>query len=76
MKKSGGAALAGKTVKLQKSSNGVTWTSKYTLTTNSLGKASKKLKFTAKGTSYWRWYSPSNAQYNTASAKKTKLVVK
>lgn len=75
-KSAGGAIVPGHAVKLQKSLNGKKWTTRYSLRTNASGVASKKLRFTARGTTYWRWYSPATDTYLTASAPKTKIVVR
>lgn len=71
----GGPAIAKKVI-LQRSVNGVKWRTKATLTADSLGKASKRLTFTTRGTTYWRWYAPAEGPYTKATASKTKLVVR
>ncbi len=76
LRRPGGAAIGSKTVQLQKSTNGTKWTTKYTLTTNASGVASKKLKFRTRGTTYWRWNSPAATEYEAASASKTKIIVR
>jgi mono/diheme cytochrome c family protein len=73
---SGGAAVAGKTVLLQRSTNGSNWSTVATRTTSSRGTASRAAKMTSKGTTYWRWYVPSDNSYLTAIGPRIKLVVK
>jgi hypothetical protein len=75
-KKVSGEVIRGQTVRLQSSTNGTSWKTKYTLSTNSRGKATKRASFTRAGAAYWRWYSPSNEWYNAASSSKTRIVVR
>jgi hypothetical protein len=73
----GGALLTGKSVVLEKSTNGRTWTTYgATRTTNALGKASVKLTFKKSGTTYWRWRLLETDQYGGVTARKTKVVVR
>ena len=72
----GGAPIAGKTVILQKSSNNRSWRTAATLTTNGSGDVSRSVRFTSRGTTYWRWYVPEDGAYFSASSGSTKVVVK
>ena len=75
-KKLSGQVVRGQVVRLQSSTNGTTWKTRYTLSTNSRGKASKRVRFTRAGAAYWRWYSPSNEWYNAASSSRTRVIVR
>ena len=71
-----GSLLGGKTVLLQRSTNGVSWSTVVTRVTNGRGTASRSAKMSARGTSYWRWYVPGDAKYLAAIGPRIKLVVK
>ena len=75
-KTSAGAVVKSKSVVLQKSTNGTTWKTAYRLSTNTHGKAARKLTFRAKGTTYWRWYCAANATCKAATGTRTKIVVR
>lgn len=75
-KKLSGQVVRGQAVRLQSSSNGTVWRTRYTLSTDSRGKASKRVRFTRAGSAYWRWYSPSNEWYNAASSSRTRVIVR
>jgi hypothetical protein len=75
-KTSAGAVIGGKGVVLQKSTNGTTWKTACGLSTNTSGKAAKKLTFRTRGTTYWRWYSAATATYKAATGTRTKIVVR
>ena len=64
----GGTPIAGKTVILQKSSNNRTWRTAATLTSNGSGEVSRSVRFTSRGTTYWRWYSPEDGAYFSAGS--------
>ena len=74
--KTSAGVVAGKSVVLQRSTNGTTWKTASKLSTNTSGKAAKKLTFRTKGTTYWRWYCAANATYRAATGAKTKIVVR
>jgi len=69
-----GAKIAGKTVYLQRSSNGTTWTTYTSRVTGSLGVVGYTVKPTKRGTVYWRWYSPANNSYRAVAGAKTRIV--
>ncbi len=69
-----GAAIGRKSVKLKKSSNGTSWRTYKTLTSNSSGVVSYTLKPVSKGTVYWRWYSAENDSYRAAASSKVRIV--
>ena len=72
----GGTPIAGKAVILQKSSNNRTWRRVATLTSNGSGEVSRSVRFTSRGTTYWRWYCPEDGAYLSAGSGSTKIVVK
>ena len=72
----GTSALAGKYMYLERSTNGRTWTRIATLKTGGTGVASKAVKFTARGTTYWRWTCPNDAHYNLVRTTNTKVTVR
>jgi len=74
LKSSTGTAIGGKSVKLQKSSNGTSWSTYKTFTSNSSGVVSFTLKPSSKGTVYWRWYSAENDSYRYAASSKMRIV--
>jgi len=74
LKSSTGTAIGSKSVKLQKSSNGTSWSTYKTLTSNSSGAVSFTLKPSSKGTVYWRWYSAENDSYRSAASSKMRIV--
>lgn len=71
---SSGAHIGSKSIKLQKSSNGTSWSTYTTLTSNSSGAVSFTLKPSSKGTVYWRWYSAENDFYRAAASSKMRIV--
>lgn len=68
--------IAGKTIRLQRSTNGSTWRTIRTPATNSNGKVSVVLKFKDRGTTYWRWSSAADSRYLAATTSKTRVVVR
>lgn len=64
--------VGGAIVRLQKLSGAGTWTTVYTLKTNSRGKAAKTLKL-KKGVGFWRWYAPASIG-DRAKATKTQRI--
>lgn len=74
LNRSTGAHIVGKAVKLQRSTNGTTWSTYLTRTTNSLGVVSYPVKPTRRGTVYWRWYSAENDSYRAAASSKVRIV--
>lgn len=71
-----GSVIKSKRVYLQRSTNGTSWRTVYTLTTSSYGKASKRLAFRTRGTTYWRWHSPATTTYSAAASSRTKIAVR
>jgi hypothetical protein len=56
-------------IELLVSSNyGTTWKTLATLSTDSLGKVSKKLKLRKRGTFYYRWHSPASDGYTASNS--------
>jgi len=74
LRTSGGALIGGKAVKLQKSSNGTSWSTYKTLTSSSSGVVSFSVKPSSRGTVYWRWYSAESDSYRAAASFKVRIV--
>jgi hypothetical protein len=68
--------IAGKTVKLQKSTNGTSWTTVYSARTSPSGLVKKAYTASRAGTFYLRWYSAENADYLAATAAKMKYRIR
>jgi hypothetical protein len=71
-----GATVAGKTVLLQRSTNGSSWSTVASRTSSGGGTVSRSAKMSTKGTTYWRWYVPADGSYFAAAGSRIKLVVK
>lgn len=69
-----GARITGKSVALQKSTNGTTWSHYTTRTTDSSGRVSFGVKPTKRGTVYWRWYVPQSDAYRAVAGRKVRVV--
>ena len=76
VKRTTGAAVAGKYVYLERSTNGRTWSRYASVKTGSTGVAAKAVRFSARGYTYWRWTSPSDSIYNAVSTSSTKVTVR
>jgi hypothetical protein len=76
LRASSGAPIAGKTVYLQRSGNGSSWSTVVTLRTSAAGAVSRTAKFSTKGASYWRWYSPADGSYFSATGARIRVTVK
>lgn len=70
---SSGAHISGKSVKLQRSTNGSSWSTYKTFTSNSSGVVSFTVKPSSKGTVYWRWYSAESDSYRAAASSKVRI---
>ncbi len=69
-----GAAIAGQAAMLQRwSARG--WVTVKTVTTNYAGVATKRMTFSASGTSSWRWHVASGSRCHAASSYRVKVVV-
>ncbi|MBI5230831.1 MAG: chitobiase/beta-hexosaminidase C-terminal domain-containing protein [Coriobacteriales bacterium] len=75
-KRKNGSAVGGKRIVLQRSTNGSSWSTYATLTTSSTGRASRSVRFSSRGTTYWRWYSAVDGKYLSAASAVTKVVAK
>lgn len=71
-----GTRIAGKAVQLQRSTNGRTWKTHSTVVTDGSGRASRSVRFSSRGTTYWRWSVPQDASYFSATGSRTKITVK
>ncbi|TLM98526.1 MAG: hypothetical protein FDZ75_02160, partial [Actinobacteria bacterium] len=71
-----GTPLAGKTVVLQRSANGTTWSTIKTLKTGVSGQASAKLVYSAPGSFYLRWSSPATVDYRSAAGAKVRYRIR
>jgi formate-dependent nitrite reductase cytochrome c552 subunit len=76
LRASSGAPVAGKIVYLQRSGNGSTWSTVVSLRTSASGAVSRTAKFSTKGSSYWRWYSPADGSYFSATGARTRVTVR
>ncbi len=76
VKRTSGAAVAGKYMYLERSTNGRSWTRIASVKTPSTGVASKVVKFSARGYTYWRWTCASDAYYNLVRTNNTKVTVR
>lgn len=73
LKRADGVPLTNASLILQKSSDGVTWRTAYRLTTDSSGRASRTLRFTRRGRTYWRWYAPSSSMCESGRSGKVRI---
>jgi hypothetical protein len=74
---SSGTPLARKTVYLEKSTNGTTWKRVQTVKAGASGRGtSAPIRFTMRGTTYWRWYSPEGSKTRSAYSAKAKIIVR
>ncbi|MFA5844443.1 MAG: LamG-like jellyroll fold domain-containing protein [Coriobacteriia bacterium] len=71
-----GAAITSKRVLLQRSANGTTWSTYATLYTNTYGRVSRRVAFSAAGTTHWRWYSPLDTRYSAVASARTRIVTR
>lgn len=76
-KDASGTPLARKTAYLEKSVDGRTWKRVQTVKAGASGAGtSARIKLTARGTTYWRWYSPEGLKTRSAYSAKVKTVVR
>ena len=68
--------VAGASVRLQRSTNGSSWTTLTTPKTTSAGKVSKTLYVSKIGKTYYRWYTIATAYDYSVKTSKQKVVVK
>ena len=71
-----GGRIVGKGVYLQRSGNAISWRNYAARVTNSTGQVGYVIKPTRRGTTYWRWYVPTNDTCTSATGAKTRLVTR
>lgn len=76
LSRAAGAPIAGKKVYLQRSTNNRTWSTYATYYASAAGLATRTWKFTARGTTYWRWSVPADTTFNAVNGSSTKVVCK
>lgn len=71
-----GVPVGRASVYLQRSYNGRSWSTVARLTANASGQASKSVRMSTTGTTYWRWYVPSQTRAFAGASGKKRVVVR